>query len=403
MDEKQYCVVRISTENDFHVSVISNTWLLNDNRLAAIPNVPPYNYYQAVREHRFCYGKQRFSHARLLEVSYSATEFPEASCDSSHTCTPSKLDIRELRPLLPEEDGYDPPIIVTKLPNLPVTMLMRRLVSAKCTDSASSLGSMQPDEEHRFAYQTAEVKTVWTDHDNVQNKLEVMSGSQQHNSTTPVCLSLTATDTQDVLSTESLALYTELFGVLGMFGLFETDIAETMLSNQLKMETDLAAMQTAIRSMSEAAIRCTAPPDSSLPLPVTTVAELEMFDDDLKDEQRKQQFDVNETTRLMLERIMPRSVAAQINFSGANKTFAFRKTLIYTVLKSVLLHRFVEVGTTPAHVANTVKGWLHTVRHSRPKRPSKVKPNTRSEVYLIVDLNSPSTVGDFQEISFTQN
>ncbi|CAI2738704.1 unnamed protein product, partial [Dicrocoelium dendriticum] len=299
-----------------------------------------------------------------LEKAYTITESPEVINNGTIQVCTSSLSDTTVHQVVPSEilpaDNHCSALLVSEdhalaTPNtvtipfgaplflitpVPLQFVSESTSSASFTAiTSSSSGCVQSHkEELSFSCQLGDAQEyVQEDNVPIQNNLEisttewtstaVMTEVQTHDATTSTSAPPPCTIHAEGKSSADLSV-------------IRKKLLDTVLDSQRKMSTDIAAMKNSIRTCSEVVNRREM--NTSLPLPVTTVDALREFDDSLKDPKQKQQLvnylnfvhglHVKEAARQMMDRILTRSVAASINFSGAHDTFSFRKTILYSVL-----------------------------------------------------------------------
>ncbi|CAH8621740.1 unnamed protein product [Dicrocoelium dendriticum] len=113
----------------------------------------------------------------------------------------------------------------------------------------------------------------------------------------------------------------------------------------------------------------------SLPLPFVSIDELKTFDSQLHDPSVKTRLiphffgvtgnTVRQLVRDTMQRLMLRSVAAKITYSGAGHTFAFKRTNI-----NGIIHVFIgeRLGNSVSYerISACIRAWLRSVRHNKP-------------------------------------
>ncbi|CAH8619934.1 unnamed protein product, partial [Dicrocoelium dendriticum] len=66
-----------------------------------------------------------------------------------------------------------------------------------------------------------------------------------------------------------------------------------------------------------------------------------------------------------MERLMIRSVAAEIYYSGAGGLFALRRTNMNGIVQGIIRQRMGDAASD-ADITRHIKTWLHSARHKRP-------------------------------------
>ncbi|CAI2737684.1 unnamed protein product [Dicrocoelium dendriticum] len=112
-----------------------------------------------------------------------------------------------------------------------------------------------------------------------------------------------------------------------------------------------------------------------LSLPFISLSELKRYDERLKDPDFKIRVvnhlgavhgdNIQLIVRGTMERLMTRSVAAEINYSGARGSFAFRRTNMNGLVQGLIRQRMGDAASD-ADITRHIKTWLHSARHKRP-------------------------------------
>ncbi|CAH8579834.1 unnamed protein product [Dicrocoelium dendriticum] len=340
MTSLTYYVVSLSTSTVSTVTTISSSWLLGDGRRALLPNVPHLEYLNAVREHRPADENCTFADVTILRRSMdfdravalansidlsNLTEDTDSTADMG--TLPHRL-IRTPRRLISDDNDLEPPgkrMVTTAVPygSPPIVSLneLTRSMSKNSRQSSSQQYNMNGYKQANTAFNTA---SHCRDNSNAQiRKLD--SGDM------------------DQLN----------------------DKVESIDGNVQKIMETLEYMKSCLSSMAATIAGQPGQQATQLPLPITSVEELQSFDILMQDAARRQQLHtylegvhgdtLSETVRLMMQRLLTRPLMAEINYSGSRNKHGFRKTKLFTEMQAALLKRFSESNVSPDGITQYVR------------------------------------------------
>ncbi|CAH8579851.1 unnamed protein product [Dicrocoelium dendriticum] len=143
------------------------------------------------------------------------------------------------------------------------------------------------------------------------------------------------------------------------------DKVESIDGNVQKIMETLEYMKSCLSSMAATIAGQPGQQATQLPLPITSVEELQSFDILMQDAARRQQLHtylegvhgdtLSETVRLMMQRLLTRPLMAEINYSGSRNKHGFRKTKLFTEMQAALLKRFSESNVSPDGITQYVR------------------------------------------------
>ncbi|CAH8630351.1 unnamed protein product [Dicrocoelium dendriticum] len=178
---------------------------------------------------------------------------------------------------------------------------------------------------------------------------------------------------------------------------------QSINGNVQKIMETLEYMKSSMRSMAATIAGQPGQQATQLPLPITSVEELQSFDILMQDAGRRQQLHtylegvhgetLSETVRLMMQRLLTRSLMAEINYSGSRNKQGFRKTKLFTEMQASLLKRFSGSNVSPDDVTQYVRKYLKSIRGNAWRDTPKGCASSQ-QVPQLVDLDCP---GDSME------
>ncbi|CAH8573809.1 unnamed protein product, partial [Dicrocoelium dendriticum] len=322
-----YSVVKILDSEDL-ITIVSNTWLREEGSYAQMPSVRGTHYYAAVKNHT----------APDVDVVSTAVSIIVSTISFQHA---REMERQSERGMLPSTDDTIPM-------GLPAKRAIRRPVRSSSDDEDAARPS-KPKRPSAATYARAP-----------SSLFSGISPSRPGPSTSNLIAPPVIAD----VPPSNLDVLHELQAIKSLF-LDELCLIRSELVGHRRMsEAMLQMLQRQSQSVAP-----------GLSLPFISLSELKRYDERLKDPDFKIRVvnhlcavhgdNIQLIVRGTMERLMTRSVAAEINYSGARGSFAFRRTNMNGLVQGLIRQRMGDAASD-ADITRHIKTWLHSARHKRP-------------------------------------
>ncbi|KAF5396942.1 hypothetical protein PHET_10283 [Paragonimus heterotremus] len=359
---KSYCLVRLEEDDREDIVIISSTWLNKSGSHAAIPLLRGRKYYEHVQQHL---------PPRITDPTYPVKVLI-TTVDFRHA---RDWEVQYVENLLSSNDDTIYMDLLLKRPIQPSTFFS--------TEDAEPLGSST------HLPPTKNIYSVPSTSNDKQSSIEVPA--------TVDCAQPLMCCTDDMQEVKALLhkilSHLECMQPAPSFEVLSSFITTAVNGNcfcrcviclesfhKLYLEQqNLRTMQEKmLQSMHRLMVKVTRDASGTaldLPIPVTSVTELELLERRLLEPTFHAAMvdtfkaisapNLGALVRAMMERLMTRTVARCITYSGAQNTLAFKKTQLKAFIMGQVHERTEYSGVPDADIADFCKKWLHCARDKR--------------------------------------